>query len=141
MRLALLAFACFALAACNKAEAPAPEAATSSTMATAPVADDGWNGKYEGDLRVEISGPAHAHKVSLLVATDDCTGDIGVEDGSVAAQDGGPDELTLTTKAVDEATCKVSLKRQGSRITVVENNCMDFHGPACSFNGAATRVK
>ncbi len=125
------------LTACHKPAEPPP----TSASATAPVAaDDGWNGKYEGDLRIEITGPAGAHQVSLLAATQDCTGDIGLADKGVKAITDGAN--LIVDAQVGQDACKVTLSRDGDKVTAVETSpCTAFHGATCSFNGTAMRIR
>lgn len=131
--------ALISIAACSKkAEAPPPETA-------APVrtsVPDSWNGKYEGDLIITISGTAPAHKAWLLEAAGDgCTGDMGVADGGIKAITDAQ-TLIVAAQVVDKGECKITLTRSGNTITARETEpCAAFHGPTCSFNGTATRVK
>ncbi|MEI9903079.1 MAG: hypothetical protein WDN06_03140 [Asticcacaulis sp.] len=96
------------LIACSK---PAEPPSAPASVATPVVADDGWNGKYEGDLRIEITGPSGAHKASLLTATPDCTGDIGLADKGVKAITDGA--ALIVDAQVGQDECKVTLSRQG----------------------------
>ncbi len=140
MRVLILAAAAVLLAGCDKPaqtdDTPAP-----SATAPAPAADDGWNGKYEGNLRIEVTGANGAHKVSLLAANPTCTGDIGLEDGGVAAETVSPSQLTLTLHPDAQTTCRIDLRKTGGTVTATEDSCGFYHGAACGFAGTATRVK
>ncbi len=124
------------LTACSKkTDAPPQETAT----AAAPV-EDSWPGKYEGDVMVRISPD---HKVILITGkADGCTGDIGLGDGGVAASSNG-DALEVDIPIQGKGECSVTLKRDGDTTLQVSEteDCGEFHGTTCPFNGTATRVK
>ena len=139
MRVFLLAASCLVLAGCQKPAAP--PAAPVSTVA--PVtAEDGWNGKYEGDkLRVEITGKPGMHRVMLLTATQDCTGDIGLADGGVAASAEDSSALDIALDTDGKGECDIAISRDGNTLTSSETvECARFHGATCSFNGKTMRV-
>lgn len=139
MRIWILATAAVALTACHRPAEPAAPA-----PAAAPVAaGDDWNGKYEGDLRVEITGTPGAYKAMLLTANATCDGDIGLDEDGVPATVISDSEMDVIYKDDDhDTTCKVVLSKAGSTLTVTEDaGCATYHGVSCSFNGTATRVK
>ena len=89
---------------------------------------------------VTVTGAPGAHKVMLVAAKADCTGDLGMAEGGLGATDVSPSELSLTAHPDPQTTCKVDLKKDGARVTVSEDNCGYYHGETCSFSGTATRV-
>jgi hypothetical protein len=102
---------------------------------------DTWPGKYEGDVMVRVSPD---HKVVLITANPDgCTGDVGLGSGGIAAaQYDDVDMLNVDINTSGHATCSITLKRNGDNVQVSETEeCAEFHGATCPFNGAATRVK
>ncbi|MDI7775578.1 hypothetical protein [Asticcacaulis sp. EMRT-3] len=128
-----MSLAMLALAACSK---PAPQA-PAPVAAPAPAYDP-WPGTYEGDLMVRIS---NIHKVTLVAASKDCTGDVGLAGGETP-QDIAPDHLRLVLKPDAATTCTIDIVRAGDKVTVSESGiCAAYHGLTCSFNGTATRVK
>jgi len=128
-----------ALVACSRS-APEPAAPTQS-QAPAPVANDPWSGKYEGDVMVRVSGTPGAHRVTLVAATQDCTGDIGLAGGE-PAKDVSPTELALRLQPDAQSTCDIHIRRTQTGVMVSESGiCTAWHGLTCTFNGSANRIK
>lgn len=129
------------LAACHKPGQPTAPDTPAEAPAAMPAVADTWPGKYEGDLMVTVSGSPGAHKVMLVTARADCTGDLGMAEGGLAVTDVSSSELSLIAHPNPQTTCTIDLKKDGAKLTVSEDNCGYYHGATCGFSGTATRVK
>ena len=92
-----------------------------------------WRGKLEGDGEMQITATPDGFDVVLDVSTENCAGNI---EGS--AQLNGK-TLTLRKKENDQ-TCIITANFEKGRVTVMENDCMLYHGMACGFTGTLEKV-
>lgn len=134
----ILTFAALLLmAACSKPAEPQQPAAPA-----APVVADTWPGKYWGDtLRITINGAPNEHKVMMIAAKADCSGDLGLAENGIAARSETDDDMTVVLPTAPEE-CTIDLRKTGNILTVTESvGCTTLHGAMCSFNGTAERAK
>ncbi|WP_210168767.1 hypothetical protein [Methylobacterium sp. Leaf465] len=106
-----------------------------------PSFEGHYQGRGEGRLTITVSslgqaGPAVTYSVEAFTGiTNACSGTV-----SGAARRIDTDTLRLSLKG-DEAACELTLRfgADRKRVRMEEQGCGDFHGPACSFDGALTR--
>jgi hypothetical protein len=92
-----------------------------------------WSGRLEGDGTLEIDPAPMGFKLSLRVSGP--SGCIGSIEGT------GPlsgDTITLS-KEKDGRVCTIAIKFAGETAAISENNCSDYHGAACGFQGTLKR--
>ena len=116
--LALLSFA----AICGAAAIAQPNAITGT-----------YRGAFEGgEGEVKITGAAPRYHVNLYVGADGCSGSL---DGPATLDARG----RLTMSAPRDA-CHVMFVKNGTGWLVHEEACSNWHGAACTFDGAVKRV-
>lgn len=116
------------------------------TLAAAPAhADSPFEGRYqgrgEGRLTLKVSARGTAGS-SAGYTVDAFTGIPNACSGTISgvARRVDSDTLRLSMKG-DETVCEITLRfaSDRKRVSMEEQGCSDFHGPACAFDGALTR--
>ena len=107
----------------------------------------GWAGVYsahfDGDTRGEVTvvrqrNTRAPYRLSMnmgssMARRDWCTGEL---EGSGAPA--GPRRLIFTIPNIGrEGVCRVTLTRGRNGLRVQEDDCLDFHGVSCAFDGTA----
>jgi len=93
-----------------------------------------WRGKLEGDGEMQIMATRDGFDIVLDVSTENCGGKI-----EGRAQLNGK-TLTLRKKEKDQ-TCIITANFEKGQVTVMEDNCMLYHGMTCGFSGTLEKVK
>jgi hypothetical protein len=125
------------------APAPAAEPANEASALPAAAADPGWAGTYqgkaegnnaEGTLKIR---PASRGRINVAVdiGAPGCAGDVTFR--NVTAPQG--DTLVLSRPEGEDGQCHLTLKRGGKSIAIHEENCTNYHGFECSFEGTMSR--
>jgi hypothetical protein len=100
-----------------------------------------YQGRGEGRLSLTVSsrggaGPGATHTIDAFTGIPNaCSGTI-----SGVARRVDADTLRLSVKG-DEAVCEITLRfgPDRKRVRMDEQECGNFHGPACAFDGTLTR--
>jgi hypothetical protein len=113
----------------EKSRASKSETPTASSIAGT------WKGSLEGDGEMVIKPASTGFDVALSVSSSSgCAGSI---EGNGALSG---NTLTLTKKG-DDQVCTVTIKFVGDTANIDEDNCMSYHGAACSFYGTLKKIK
>ena len=144
---AILLTACGAAITANNAAESAPQKSARQPARPSPPQStgDGWSGTYTGrfdggDGTVEISalgGNAYHVEVGTFGQGTGCSG------GTTGTARAQGDRLELIVQNDPQLSqggqCRVLMTRQGARLTVGEDNCLEHHGMSCNFEGSVTR--
>lgn len=103
----------------------------------------GWTGAYSarfdgarGDFTIVRQPYARApYRLNMDMAARGCTGELA---GTGHAF--GRDRLVFTIPtAFGREQCHITLTRGRNGVRVEEENCLEFHGAACAFDGSARK--
>jgi hypothetical protein len=81
--------------------------------------------------QADIARSPTGYSVSLVVGTEGCSGSF---DG-VGAMEGGKLIAHATDPDFPDDKCRIAISRTAHGITVDENDCQNWHGPSCGFDG------
>jgi hypothetical protein len=114
-------------------------AATGQHIAAAP---DHWAGRYslrcdgcEGNVRITPRGRGRYH-LAIDIAANGCAGQ------AQGLGEAAGDRLVFSIPNHDyEGQCRITFRRAGARYRVDADNCQEWHGFACAFEGTARKIR
>lgn len=96
-----------------------------------------WEGKMhdaDGSVSMDITTSNNAYNISMGAGTEGCIGDVegqGILTGNI-----------LMLKQKDgEDPCSIKIEFNGNVAEIIEEDCMIYHGVACSFSSTLNKIQ